>query len=348
MKQISNRSNLSSLLCCLLGLLFVSRLSAQPPKIHILDSGKATNLRGISYSSDGQIWVSGSNGYTAQSKDGGRTWRWHLISHFQNRDFRDIQALGHNTAITIGVDTPAIILRTSDGGQHWQKVYENNRPGMFLDALDFIDNKTGAVLGDPVNNHPFILFTKDAGLSWHEKSSDLKEQTKAGEAFFAASGTNIILTPNANLQLISGGTTSRFWKEGFGVIPLPFQQAVPTAGPNGMAIKGNIIAVVGGDFTHPENGDSALAISYNRGLHWQAPKSLPGYGSGVAVLCDSTIVCRGLRGVWISYNAGSSWSTISSQPFNSILYLEQSKKIFLVGPNGSIAVIEENRSEAAL
>jgi photosystem II stability/assembly factor-like uncharacterized protein len=42
-------------------------------------------------------------------------------------------------AIIMGVDAPAYILRTVDGGENWQVVFENKTNGMFLDAMEFLE-----------------------------------------------------------------------------------------------------------------------------------------------------------------------------------------------------------------
>ena len=121
---------------------------------------------------------------------------------------------------------------------------------------------------------------------------------------------------------------------------LPFQQGNPTAGPNGMDVKRNIIAIVGGDYTKPASGDSSFAISYDSGDHWQPFNKLPGYGSAVAIISDSVLVACGLKGVWLTKNGGKDWATIDARPFNALLYISRSKKLFLAGPNGTIALLE--------
>ena len=332
------KTHLSTLLICIIT--STQLLQAQSPKLRILDSAKGVNLRGLSASSESEIWASGSNGAIAHSTDGGTTWKWQTVKGQEQRDFRDIQALGPHSAVTIGVDTPAIILRTANDGKSWQKVYENNQAGMFLDALDFKDSLHGVVLGDPIDGQIFTAYTTDGGFNWQQRKAPFKQSPDEGEAFFAASGTNILLTNDGQVQIISGGTRSRFWKEGQDIAPLPLQAGKTYTGPNGMAQKNQTIAVVGGDFSQPFIGDSAFAISQDGGRSWEAQNTLPGYGSGVAIITDSTLVACGLTGVWISYNQGRSWITIDKRPFNTLLYIPQTGKLFLAGPQGRIAVIE--------
>ena len=257
---------------------------AQYPKLKILETGRHTNLRGLSSLDGRTVWVSGSGGLVGLSKNGGISWTWQQPKGYENRDFRDIADLGTGRAVIIGIDTPAVILKTEDGAHSWQTVYTNNQPGMFLDALDFKDPQYGIVVGDPLDGHIFLARTTNGGGSWQPSAPDLKDTIVTGEAFFAASGTNIHLKTGGDFVLPSGGTRSRLWRNHQTAVVLPFQQGNPTAGPNGMDVKRNIIAIVGGDYTKPASGDSSFAISYDSGDHWQPFNKLPGYGSAVAII----------------------------------------------------------------
>src|SRR4051812_2301393 len=58
--------------------------------------------------------------------------------------------------------------------------------------MDFADDKFGTVAGDPIFNNFFFAFTYDGGENWLAGSSTVKAiNISQGEAFFAASGTNI-------------------------------------------------------------------------------------------------------------------------------------------------------------
>ena len=46
---------------------------------------------------------------------------------------------------------------------HWKTVYRNDTKGMFLDAMDFHNDKYGIVIGDPIAGKIFLAETKDAG-----------------------------------------------------------------------------------------------------------------------------------------------------------------------------------------
>src|SRR3954451_7892027 len=137
-------------------LLFLAAVIAPGPshsqkteKIKIVTSGANTSLRGMSIVSENVIWVSGRKGTIGKSIDDGRTWKWIVVPGFEKRDFRDIEAFDSRTAIAMAVDNPAIIVKTTDGGATWKKVFERSMPGMFLDAMNFKNKKEGVCIGDP-------------------------------------------------------------------------------------------------------------------------------------------------------------------------------------------------------
>src|SRR5437867_1361489 len=105
--------------------------------VRLLTTGITNSLRGLSVVNDRIIWVSGNNGTVGRSIDSGTTWKWMNIKGFEKTDFRDIEAFDETSAVIMGIDAPAYILRTADGGETWKVVYENKIKGIFLDAMEF-------------------------------------------------------------------------------------------------------------------------------------------------------------------------------------------------------------------
>ena len=222
-------------------------------QVKVLTSGTKTSLRGLSVVSDNVVWASGSNGTVAKSIDGGNTWKWLTVKGFEKNDFRDIEAFDENIAIIMAVDSPAYILKTIDGGTTWKIVYENHIKGMFLDALDFYDDKNGVVIGDPIDNKIFLAFTSDGGNSWNEKYDYNFFKVDTGEACFASSGTNIKMASKLNGVFITGGKSSNAYNYDefvFNKNILPIIQGKESTGANSIDIKNKkTMVVVGGDFT---------------------------------------------------------------------------------------------------
>lgn len=319
---------------------------AQRPEVEILTSGTRTSLRGLCVVNDNIIWVSGSHGTVGKSSNAGRTWRWMKVPGYDSLEFRDIEAFDANNAVIMAVGEPAYILKTSDGGETWKRVYENKTKGMFLDAMDFVSGSKGIVVGDPINNRVFIAETNDGGATWQDWPVDKRPLADSGEAFFAASGTNIRLFRNNNWFLVSGGTRSRMFTDDV-VVDLPVIQGKETTGANSISVfhEGNLKAskkmiVVGGDFNNAASTEKNCFYTSNGGKSWKAPEIPPhGYRSCVEFLSLKDVISCGLNGVDFSTDGGKTWEWISKEGFHVCRIARIGTAIFLAGNNGKIAKI---------
>jgi hypothetical protein len=322
-------------LCCV-------QLNAQ--KIELLVSGNKTSIRGLSVVNDKVIWASGSNGTVARSIDSGKTWKWITVPGYEKRDFRDIEAFDAVTAIIMGIAEPAVILKTVDGGEHWKLVYENKTKGMFLDAMEFWNEESGIVVGDPINGKFFISRTYDKGKSWHDISFDKLPVADSGEGCFASSGTNVRALSLGEACFISGGLSSKFYWKGKSTV-LPILQGKESYGANSIAIrdhenrkKSNYFIVVGGDFTHDTSTEKNCVLSKDGGLTWIAPTTPPhGYRSCVEFITKTKLITCGTSGVDISIDGGMNWQLISKEGFHVSRKAKEGKAVFLAGGNGRIA-----------
>ena len=130
-----------------------TQLSMAQEISYLYQSGNVS-LRGLSVVSNDVVWASGSNGTVIRTTNGGKSFQVFRPAGHEKRDFRDVEAFDSLNAIILAVDTPAIMLKTTDGGQTWKKVFEDRRAGMFLDAMDFYGS-TGVVVGDPIEGKMF-------------------------------------------------------------------------------------------------------------------------------------------------------------------------------------------------
>ncbi|MFN0082519.1 MAG: WD40/YVTN/BNR-like repeat-containing protein [Ferruginibacter sp.] len=308
--------------------------------INILTSGTKTSLRGLSVVSDKIIWASGSNGKVAHTSNAGATWDWITVKDFEKRDFRDIEAFNDSTAIIMAVDEPAFILKTSDAGKSWKIVYSNFDKGMFLDAMDFNDDKSGIVVGDPLIGKFFIAYTKDGGETWQEEKKENRPLADTGEACFASSGTNIRLLKNNKKVFISGGKFGHFFyhkrKKN-----LPLIDGQESTGANSVAFKNNKkFIVVGGDFNTKDGKEKNCFITNNAGRSWYAPIEPPlGYRSCIEFIKDKTWITCGLNGVDITLNDGKNFKALSTENFHVCRLAKKGKSIFFAGSSGRIAVL---------
>jgi hypothetical protein len=322
-------------------LILSSILKAQ--KMELLTEGTKTSIRGLSVVNDQIIWASGSNGTIGKSLDGGKTWKWNIVKGFEKRDFRDIEAFDAATAIIIAVAEPGNILKTVDGGETWKVVYENKTPGMFLDAMEFWNEQSGIVLGDPINGKFFITRTFNEGDTWTDIPFENRPAADSGEACFAASGTNIRALDRDEACFVSGGTRSRlFWKGT--PVELPIIQGKETTGANSVAVRdwkklknSMHMVVVGGDFSADSSAVKNCFVTSNGGKTWKSPVKPPqGYRSCVEYINKKRLITCGISGVDVSADGGMNWQFISKTGFHVCRKAKEGKAVFLAGGNGRI------------
>lgn len=326
-------------------LFFFSYLYGQKlPAVNVLTSDNKTSLRGLSVVTDDIIWASGNNGMVARSVNGGKDWKWIQVKGFEKSDFRDIEAFDASTAVIMAVADPAYMLRTTNGGESWQIVFENKTEGMFLDAMEFWNEMAGIVIGDPVNGKIFVARTFDGGQSWKEVPYDFRPVADSGEAMFAASGTNIRALDRDEAVFVTGGSKSRLFIRD-AKIKLPVVQGTESTGANSIAVwdnnklkGGKKMIVVGGDFSKDSMSQNNCFYTNNRGASWQAPKLPPrGYKSCVEYVTEKMLVTCGTSGVDVSKDGGETWQQVSAEGFHVCRRAKDGKAVYLAGSRGRIA-----------
>lgn len=320
----------------LIGVLFSSKINAQLPVIQLLDSSQNTiSFRGISVVNEDICWVSGSKGTVGYTLDGGKNFTWMKVKGHENRDFRDVEAFDNQTAIIMAVDAPALILKTTDAGKNWRTVFFDTTKGMFLDAL-FFKGKKGWVIGDPINQRPYLAFTTNGGDSW--QPCIYKDTLQDGEAFFASSGSNIGFTNFKNPLFVSGGKASRLLSFNNQQL-LPIVQGENSTGANSISIYNkNILCIIGGDFSKPNQSNTNCLLTTNGGKTWQQPQTPPiGYKSAVIFVSKQKLIACGTTGVDISSDGGKNWQKISTLSFHTLQKSAKGNTVFLAGGRGKIA-----------
>ena len=322
-------------------------LYAQNPHIEILTSGTKTSLRGLSVVNDNVVWVSGSNGTVGKTTNGGKSWKWITVNGFEKTDFRDIEAFDATTALIMGIGEPAYILKTNDGGETWKVVYENKTKGMFLDAMEFWNEQSGIVVGDPIGGRFFITRSFDGGSTWQDIPFDKRPIADSGEACFAASGTNIRVLDRDEAVFVSGGLKSRLFTKNKPVL-LPIIQGKETTGANSIAvldhkklIGGRIMIVVGGDFNHDSSIVKNCFYTTDGGKTWKEPNLPPnGYRSCVEFLSKKDVMTCGLNGVDYSFDRGKNWRWISKEGFHVCRIAKIGSAVYLAGGGGKIGRLQ--------
>ena len=336
-------------------LFICSSLNAQY-QIKELTAQKGVSIRAMSVPSEKVIWASGSKGMVAKSTNEGISFEWMQVKGYEKRDFRAMHAWNDQEAIIVAVAAPAIILKTLDGGASWNKVYENTDTSMFLDALHFSDVNNGTVIGDPIDGRLFILTTNNKGASWEKIPNDFfKSDLNNGEAFFASSNSNLIHL-GKELVFVTGGLSSRLWKNGVAEA-LPLLQGTSSTGANSIAISPNEknIVIVGGDFANDklakqnivgyqlfQTRKSALKdLSTTQLILKQLALSNPnGYKSSVEFIDNNRLITCGTSGVDLSKDKGASWEKISDLSFHIVKKHPTKRAVYLAGSGGRISFVE--------
>lgn len=317
-------------------------LPSHAQTIKVIDSGTKASFRGLSVVDDNTIWVSGSNGTVGRSLDGGTTWKWMTVKGFEKTDFRDIEAFDKTTAVIMGIAEPAYLLRTTDGGESWKIVFKNADKGMFLDAMEFWNEQSGIVIGDPIDGRFFIARTFDGGQSWQGIPGNMRPRADSGEACFASSGTNVRKITKQEAIIVTGGLVSnvlvRDLKKN-----MPLLQGKESTGANSIAVKNKKYWIaVGGDFTTKDSTTKNAAITTDAGQTWRGPLAPPtGYRSCIEYIRKKQWITCGLNGVDITEDDGNIFTKISNEGFHVVRKAKKGKAIFFAGGAGRVGVLNK-------
>lgn len=331
-----------------IGLLFFSFILA-------LGQLNAQSYRGLAPLNDTVCWVSGSKGTVVKTVDGGAHWDTVSPIGYSTKEFRDIHVYSPNHALVMSSGDSAVILRTRDGGETWDLVHSNNRPGVFYDAMDAFGPFI-CVIGDPykdrtTNKWVFdMLMSCDSGSYWNcslVKNWKGYWEADSSEAFYAASGTNIILgykgdyysetfePKNLRFSMVSGGGNSRLYMNGIR-IGLNFPHGKST-GPYGHAsASGKRMVIVGGDYTKPDAKEDNCLYYDTKTYLYQKPQIAPnGYRSGVASFNNGQMwVCTGTNGTDFSLDDGKNWRATDLAGYNACAF--SSNYLWLCGDKGAV------------
>jgi photosystem II stability/assembly factor-like uncharacterized protein len=302
-----------------------------------LQQGKPTSIRGLSVVDDNVAWVSGSRGNVAITSDGGKTWNWQQVKGYEKSDFRDVEAFSAKEAVIMSSGTPALILKTIDGGTTWQEKYRNTDTTYFLDAMDFNNPKHGIVLGDPIKNKFLLLETNDGAETWHPFKNEL--DAMPGEAAFAASGTCLRVDQKA-IIIVSGGkvaANSQKWH----YAQLPLAQGKSSEGAFSSAKEKNNLIIVGGDYAKDKRRDSTACYSTDNGLTWKLIENSPlAFQSSIEYFTYDIVVSTGTSGSNISADGGKTWKRIDDISYNVCRKAKKGKLILLAGDRGKIGILK--------
>jgi photosystem II stability/assembly factor-like uncharacterized protein len=315
--------------------------------IKTIDTGKDFSIRGLSIASPSSVWISGSSGQVAISKDGGKTYNFSMMNNYNNLDFRDIYAFNDSEALILNSGTPSYILKTADGGKNWKEVYKNTAKEIFFDGFDFWDKQHGIAFGDPLKGRLFILTTNDGGDTWQEPDSMFIPDCDEGEAGFAASGSSICCGKKGRVIIGTGGSHARlFISDDYGIhwrtSVTPMVSGKESQGIFSIAIDdNNDIFIAGGDYKNKEESQSSFYFTDDEGITWHKPETGPaGYRSSLWLGENNLMFTTGTGGSNISEDAGRSWKTLTGDGFNIVAGCKACGFVIFAGSKGKTGLLK--------
>jgi photosystem II stability/assembly factor-like uncharacterized protein len=319
----------------------------RPPRWVPVPTGSDQQYRGLDAVDKRVAWVGGSRGEVLRTTDGGATWRDVSPPGSAGLLFRDVEARDarHASVMSIGEGEQSRIYTTEDGGRTWRLAFVNDDPAAFYDCMDFFaGGRRGLAMSDPVDGRFRIAATDDFGQSWHVLPSTGMPDAVPGEFGFAASGTCLVTSGGRDAWFATGGGASRvFHSRDRGVTwavtaaPIP---ATEFGGVFSLAFRNpRQGAMVGGDFTAPDNGEDASGFTRDGGARWHEGGDLSGYRSGVAWVSGAgpgTLIAVGPTGSDVSYDGARSWSAFDTAPYDAVDCVPGGM-CWASGPNGAVA-----------
>ncbi|GGH74373.1 WD40/YVTN/BNR-like repeat-containing protein [Phaeocystidibacter marisrubri] len=300
------------------------------------------SFRAMDAPDESNIWIAAQHGFWAHSSNSGETWDTGHIAGFDG-EIRDIEAWDENTAIAMGIESPGILWKTTNGGKSWVEVYQLDHPSTFFDNMDFNSSGSGIVIGDPIDGKWTILGTHDYGENWTRWSPQTSYSAHPNEVAFAASGSGLICE-DSRITFFTGGGAN-----GMRSTDSRLNRTFQTDTSNTFGIysatlnhKGDIL-FVGGDYRFPDathgNGGVLRLVDgqYNFVEFTDPPR---GYRSCIIQLSDQSFVCCGPNGVDYSAN-GLMWTSLTKEGFHVLASPPNKRELWAAGSNGRVVNLTE-------
>ncbi|MFY9243139.1 MAG: oxidoreductase [Polaribacter sp.] len=293
----------------------------------------STSIRAIHVIDENTLFYAGSNGDIGYTKDNGSIWNT-LFIKYKNSIIPHFRSLAKNGKdyFALSIGNPALLYKISDGES--TLVYSEKNEKVFYDAIQFFeDNIHGIAVGDPTEDCASIILTADAGKTWNKISCEFLPKFEEGEAFFAASNTNI-KTIGSTVWIASGGTKARILKsEDFGQTWQIFETPIIQGnGPQGIYsmdfVDKNNGIVIGGDYSKPLENKANKAITKDGGKTWKlvADGKNPNYKSCVQFVPNTNgqeVFAVGKTGISFSNDAGATWKEVSKDSYYTIKFVDK-------------------------
>ncbi|CAI8359970.1 MAG: Ycf48-like protein [Polaribacter sp. SA4-10] len=292
-----------------------------------------TSIRAIQVIDSNSVAFAGSNGVIGIFSEEEKFPQAHFPIYQDSitPNFRSI-AFNGKDYFALSIGNPALLYRLSEG--ETSLVYSENHKKVFYDSMHFFEDNVHAIaVGDPTENCASIIVTEDRGKSWRKLPCTSLPVFEEGEAFFAASNTNIKIK-GSTVWIVSGGKKARILKSNdygktWKIYNTPIVQG---KGPQGIYsidfYDMNQGIIIGGDYSKPLENTSNKAITTDGGQTWTlvADAQNPNYKSCVQYVPGTQgqeIFAVGKTGVSFSNDAGKTWKEVSKEGHYAIQFVDK-------------------------
>jgi photosystem II stability/assembly factor-like uncharacterized protein len=312
------------------------------------NAGTDASFRSIHAVSKKVVWAGGTKGTVLRTTNGGSSWQAIQVKDAEALDFRDIHGVSEKIAFTMSAGDAdkgaAKIFKTTDGGATWKVVLHRTEKGVFFDSIDFWNEKEGILIGDPIDDKPFIVRTLDGGETWQRIDKEKLPAILEGEASFASSGTCAVTKPNGKAWI---NTQSRIFftpdkGETWQVYKTPFVQG-QTAGIFGLHFwNENQGIAVGGDYKDTKEKAEAehlpnVAITHDAGKTWEFLAAAQPYGLKESgwMLPNNNLLVVGTSGTSLLDEDGTAWKAVDTESFHAVSCFKDA--CWAIGGKGNLA-----------
>jgi len=156
-------------------------------KIKTTDFNIDVHSTSLLFVSPSKGYITGYNGAIFFTSDSGNTWQsqnsgttLHLNSiYFLNENTGFISGRGMSGCLDPDCDKGSIFLKTSDGGNHWNKMFYDSL--VYLQSMQFRDENNGIALIEyfqrPNAKNIFLVKTSDGGSTWSKTGINVMQSS---------------------------------------------------------------------------------------------------------------------------------------------------------------------------
>jgi len=316
---------------------YTDQLSIQSKQITAVKS----SIRALEVVNDKTAWFAGSGGVFGYTEDSGQSWVIDSLGTPDNRPHFRAISVTSKAVFLLSIASPALLYKSTDKGNNWTLVHQDNHPEIFYDAMTFWNDNEGIAMGDPTDGCLSILITRDGGDNWKKVDCSKLPATIEGEAAFAASNSNISIQGD-QAWVVSGGNQSRVFHtadkgHSWNVYDTPIVSGGKMTGIFTSHFYDDKQGIVfGGNWETKTDNTKNKAVTKDGGRSWQliADGSPPGYRSSVRYFPKgggNALLAVGIPGISYSWDGGATWKLLDDESFYICRFSGTGRTVWVAG-----------------